>query len=89
MCRYGGDEFVAFVSVKDNDRNIEGIIKRIKKSFSEPFIVEKNIFFITVSIGVSEFNNGDDMEKTIHRSDYAMYAEKQTRLKAVFDSSSI
>jgi diguanylate cyclase (GGDEF)-like protein len=89
LCRYGGDEFVAFVSVKDNDRNIEGIIDRIKKSFTEPFLVEKNNFFITVSIGVSEFHNGDDMEKTIHRSDYAMYAEKQSRLKAVFETSSI
>lgn len=89
LCRFGGDEFVAFVSVKDNDRNIESIIKRIKQSFSEPFYVEKNNFFITVSIGVSEFHNGDDMEKTIHRSDYAMYAEKQSRLKAVFETSSV
>jgi diguanylate cyclase (GGDEF)-like protein len=89
LCRYGGDEFVAFVSVKDNDRNIEGIIKRIKKSFSEPFLVKKNNFLITVSIGVSEFHDRDDMEKTIHRSDYAMYAEKQSRLKTVFDNSSI
>lgn len=89
LCRYGGDEFVAFVSVKDNDRNIEGIIKRIKTSFAEPFLVENNNFFITVSIGVSEFHNGDDMEKTIHRSDYAMYAEKQSRLKVVFETSSI
>ncbi|MDF2678313.1 MAG: adenylate/guanylate cyclase protein [Bacillota bacterium] len=89
LCRYGGDEFVAFVSVKDNDRNIEGIIKRIKKSFTEPILVGENNFFITVSIGVSEFHDGDDMEKTIHRSDYAMYAEKQSNLKVVFDNNSI
>ena len=89
LCRYGGDEFVAFVSVKDNDRNIEGIIKRIKKSFTEPILVGENNFFITVSIGVSEFHDGDDMEKTIHKSDYAMYAEKQSSLKVVFDNNSI
>jgi diguanylate cyclase (GGDEF)-like protein len=93
LCRYGGDEFIAFVSVKDNikdnDRSIDGIIERIKKSFAEPFWVGKNNFYINVSIGVSEFHDGDDMEKTIHMSDYAMYAEKQSSLKVVPADNSI
>jgi diguanylate cyclase (GGDEF)-like protein len=38
LCRYGGDEFLAFVNVKDVDGNIEGIINRIKKKFEEPIV---------------------------------------------------
>lgn len=77
LCRYGGDEFLAFVNVKNTDGNIEGIISRIKKKFEEPVIVEGNSFVVGISIGISEFHNGDDMEKIIHRSDDSMYLDKQ------------
>ena len=86
LCRYGGDEFVAFVSVKDNEGNIRGIIKRIKKRFEEPINVGDNIFSVGISIGVSEYHEGDDMEKTIHRSDNAMYEEKQNKMLAAVSS---
>jgi diguanylate cyclase (GGDEF)-like protein len=86
LCRYGGDEFVAFVSVKDNEGNIKGIIKRIKKRFEEPINVGDNIFSVGISIGVSEYHEGDDMEKTIHRSDNAMYEEKQNKMLAAVSS---
>lgn len=77
LCRYGGDEFLAFVNVKNTDGNIEGIISRIKEKFEEPVIVEGNSFVVGISIGISEFHNGDDMEKIIHRSDDSMYLDKQ------------
>lgn len=80
LCRYGGDEFVAFVSVKDNEESIKGIINRIKKKFEEPIVIGDNKFSLSVSIGVSEYQEGDDMEKTIHRSDDAMYEEKQNKM---------
>lgn len=76
LCRYGGDEFIAFIrtpSVEDAER----IIQRIQTAFETPFRLEAGDLSVGVSIGLSEFHPGDDLEKAIRQSDEHMYRVKK------------
>jgi|GEM_PF-904350 diguanylate cyclase (GGDEF) domain len=79
VCRYGGDEFIAFVRVRDQESNIHKIIDRILDRFTEPVLAQEKIYTVSVSIGVSEYREGDDLEKIIKESDNAMYQAKKTQ----------
>lgn len=78
VCRYGGDEFVAFALVKEQEGNIQKIINRILLQFSVPFVDQEKEYSVNVSIGVSEYHADESLEKIIKRSDNAMYQAKKT-----------
>jgi diguanylate cyclase (GGDEF)-like protein len=78
VCRYGGDEFIAFVQVRDQEGNIQKIIDRILNKYKEPIFDQGNKYMVSVSIGVSEYKEGDDLEKIIKESDDAMYQKKKS-----------
>lgn len=78
ICRYGGDEFIAFVAVRDQDGVIQQMIERLLDRFKEPFLVQGQSYTVSTSIGVSEFHLGDNLEKIIKDSDNAMYRAKKT-----------
>ncbi len=77
VCRYGGDEFIAFVRVKDQEGNIHKIIDRILEKFNEPVVVQGRKQMASMSIGVSEYRQGDNLEQIIKESDKAMYQAKK------------
>lgn len=83
VCRYGGDEFIAFVRVKDQEGNIQKIIERILERFREPVADQGKIYTVSVSIGISEYREGDDLEKIIKESDNAMYQAKKTQSEGI------
>ena len=78
VCRYGGDEFIAFALVKVQDGNIQKIIDRILDRFSVPFVNQEKEYSVNVSIGVSEYRAEESLEKVIKQSDNAMYQAKKT-----------
>ena len=75
--RWGGDEFILLLkncSIEDAyniSENIRSEIKKIKVTFKD------NDIFSTVSMGVSEYRLGEEMDKVICRADKALYLSKR------------
>ncbi len=94
VSRIGGDEFIIVLDNLPSDlvlakESAKNISKKIIKTIKTPFILKNITYEITVSIGVSIFN--DDQLKTseiFKQADLALYeAKEQGRGKACFYKS--
>lgn len=75
--RYGGEEFIVIIS-NCFTANLQTIAKRILDSFgSSPFVVSATTFYITVSIGAVEAQNGMAREAVLESADAALYEAKR------------
>jgi diguanylate cyclase (GGDEF)-like protein len=84
VCRYGGDEFIVFAQVDPIKGSIYQLIDRVKESFIAPVKIGSEQFPISLSIGISEYLPGDNLEKTIRESDEAMYEAKKSKQTGIF-----
>lgn len=75
----GGDEFLFLISSVYNKNQAEILVKKIQNVFKEPFnIEEKNIDYVTASIGITIINqDGEDFETLYNNADDAMYEAKK------------
>ncbi|MGG4038426.1 EAL domain-containing protein [Heyndrickxia ginsengihumi] len=75
--RFGGDEFV--IAVKNcSSSEIKDIVRRVQDIFQKPFSLHKDIYYFTVSIGISiSPQNGSDIETLMKQADIAMYQAKE------------
>ena len=79
LVRMGGDEFVAFLP-KTTPKEAETVAYRLASAVAHtPFAVGE----ITVSVGVSTWEPGEDFEDTLRRADTAMYRAKGARSNSV------
>ena len=82
FARYGGEEFVAVLpgtSLRNGTKKAKQICKSIASSqYAVEEDQEDNFLSFTVSIGVSSFNNKDDIKSVIERADKALYLAKRT-----------
>ena len=77
ICRYSGDEFLIFKPDSISINDLEDFMINIKKIFENPFRVNENDIYITVSIGVSIFpDNGNDFNTLLKNADTAMHRAK-------------
>lgn len=82
--RLGGDEFVLLLpELADAEKQAvelsEKTAKHIQESLSLPFLLGKNEFHLTASIGIALFpTHGDNADDLLKRADYAMYQAKAT-----------
>ena len=77
ICRYSGDEFLIFKPDSISTSDLEDFVINIKKIFENPFRVNENEIYITVSIGVSIFpDNGNDFNTLLKNADTAMHRAK-------------
>jgi diguanylate cyclase (GGDEF)-like protein len=53
--RFGGDEFIIFLKNTHNKGDAESLIKRIVNNLKQPLIVNGELIYIDISIGVSIF----------------------------------
>lgn len=75
--RNGGDEF-AIVSLDTTLEQAKALAERIGVSISmNPIKVENIEFTMTVSIGVANYENGDNMEQLIKKVDDQLYMSKR------------
>ena len=76
--RIGGEEFA--VALPETDlQDAADAAERVRSQLAAtPVIYASEKFTITVSIGVSEFRDGDSQETLLQRADQAMYQAKQT-----------
>jgi diguanylate cyclase (GGDEF)-like protein/PAS domain S-box-containing protein len=79
ISRIGGDEFIIVIEDLIEHKDITKIAKKIVADFKEPIKIEKYIFDITISVGISIFpNNGLNVEDLIKHADTAMYSAKNS-----------
>lgn len=72
--RWGGEEFVLFLTIDDEKNMLEKILNKFRNSIkSEKFeIIDK----LTCSIGGTFYKNKEDIQETIKRADKALYIAK-------------
>lgn len=77
IARHGGDEFVIFIR-NVNQEKIEKVAKTLIKSIDTPFLLGKNQYFITGSIGISRFpQDGYSFEDLFQKADMAINRVKE------------
>lgn len=74
LARLGGDEFVLII---DRKINIEEFTVKLKEKISEPIQIGNSRFYLSISIGISEFPlDGDNRHVLYRKADIAMYHSK-------------
>ncbi len=74
ICRFGGDEFLAFLAISEKDKAINEI-KKIQQQISS---YNFDGFSLTVSVGVKMFSHIGTMIENISWADIALYAAKNS-----------
>lgn len=79
VARLGGDEFTVLLEGLQSHSYATAMSHRILKSLKTPFQIEKNIFYISCSIGISLFPcDGGEAKELVRKADIAMYHAKDT-----------
>ncbi len=75
--RYGGEEFTIILP-ETNAKDAETVAQRIRRSIEESEFRPEGFdpVTITISIGVTEYNPGEDLSSFVQRCDKAMYTSK-------------
>ncbi len=84
VSRYGGDEFVALLSMLSNPtRQVAAFIERISLTVGEPIQLEAGAVRVGASLGASVYpHDGATAERLLHHADAAMLAIKGARAAA-------
>jgi diguanylate cyclase (GGDEF)-like protein/PAS domain S-box-containing protein len=84
IARYGGDEFVALLSMlRHPSREVEGFIERMRFTLAEPIRIETCAVKVGASLGASVYpHDGSTAEQLLHHADAAMFAMKGSRTAA-------
>lgn len=78
FARYGGDEFLLTKTNLGHQKEAAQFAKEMLKLLNKPFYINGNEIYITSSIGISLYpQDGEDVERLIHKADKAMYFAKQ------------
>lgn len=76
FCRFGGEEFVALMP-ETSLADAMPVLDTIRAAIANAaFNYKEQPIAITLSIGVTEFKTGDDLETAFARADEALYAAK-------------
>lgn len=86
VSRFGGDEFIIFMTNVHHTNVIKDVCKNIINEVSKKIVLGENYGYVSASIGVSIFpHHGDSVEELIKKADDAMYtAKKSGKNRAVF-----
>ncbi len=78
FCRYGGEEFVALMPETDSKTALS-VLEKVRESIANAsFNYKDQPITITVSVGLTEFKSGDDLEAAFERADQALYSAKSS-----------
>jgi diguanylate cyclase (GGDEF)-like protein/PAS domain S-box-containing protein len=81
ISRYGGDEFVALLSMLPNpSREVEAFMERMRLTVTEPILLDAGAVRVGASLGASTYpHDGSTAEQLLHHADAAMLAMKSSR----------
>ena len=78
VARLGGDEFVVLIEDIVDLNSLARVAKKIIKTLSAPITVDKNVFYLSASVGIAIYpENGKDVTTLISNADAAMYRAKE------------
>lgn len=78
LARYGGEEFVAIL-VNSGTNEVAAPLEKLRIAVEKiPFKVKDTPLNITISIGYTELQDGDNIHTAFDRADKALYEAKQT-----------
>ncbi|MEO8505298.1 MAG: EAL domain-containing protein [Acidobacteriota bacterium] len=78
VARLGGDEFVVMVPDLTNESYVAGVAQKIVSAIAKPFILLKQEFRVTGSVGISTHpQDGLDEQTLTKNADIAMYKAKE------------
>ena len=76
VCRYGGEEFILFFPATDRSAAIR-IAERVRKKIASTSVICGEVTLnVTISIGVSNLEQGEDFDTALRRADTMMYRAK-------------
>lgn len=76
LCRWGGDEFVAFLP-NTSAKETQDIKRRCQKALKAPFKINSLTLRLSASIGSSSFQGAkESFEEVLEQADHAMYENK-------------
>ena len=78
VARFGGDEFVIICEDVTPTYYAKLLAGRISQAFREPFVVEGQEVFLSVSVGVAVAGRDDSYEELLRDADAAMYRAKES-----------
>ncbi|OGV26003.1 MAG: hypothetical protein A3F18_02080 [Legionellales bacterium RIFCSPHIGHO2_12_FULL_37_14] len=78
IARIGGDEFVMALEDIHNDEDAICVAKKIINHFKTHFLTKRNKIKISLSLGITRYQNGDQVNNLLRRSDIAMYLAKKS-----------
>jgi diguanylate cyclase (GGDEF)-like protein len=83
--RYGGEEFTVLLPESEGDEALH-FADRIRQAFESPASLAQpeESMGVTVSIGVAQYINGEDITAFIKRADKNMYAAKNSGKNRIF-----
>jgi diguanylate cyclase (GGDEF)-like protein/PAS domain S-box-containing protein len=77
VARFGGDEFTIIVNELNDNDSLDQLLQNVLQKLSEPFQLDNEVVYITVSIGITFYpNDGEEMEDLLKNADQAMYSAK-------------
>jgi diguanylate cyclase (GGDEF)-like protein/PAS domain S-box-containing protein len=84
ISRYGGDEFVALLSMlRHPSREVAAFIERMRHTLAEPLRIDAGAVKVGASLGASVYpHDGSSAEQLLHHADAAMFAMKGSRAAA-------
>jgi len=82
--RYGGEEFTVILP-ETSAQEANNVANRIRTAveYENFFPVPGNVVTVTISIGVTEYNNKEPLSEFIKRADQAMYLSKEKGRNAI------
>ena len=76
--RLGGDEFILLISGLDNNKDIQGIVKKLLTQLLRPFTIQSREIILTASIGIALYpDDGQETSELLRNADSAMYHAKK------------
>ncbi|MEA2116818.1 MAG: EAL domain-containing protein, partial [Thermodesulfobacteriota bacterium] len=76
--RTGGDEFTILLEELEENAHAEVVARKLVDLFKQPFMVEEQEVYTTVSIGISIYpDDGESLDQLMQYADMAMYQAKE------------
>ena len=75
LARYGGEEFVLLIPRCTRAQLID-CCERVREAFAQVVIPELPGLELSLSVGMTLIERGDDMDRALHRADQALYRAK-------------
>jgi diguanylate cyclase (GGDEF)-like protein/PAS domain S-box-containing protein len=78
VARMGGDEFTIILGELEDLRSIDRIARSILQSLSEPFLIDTETVYLSVSVGITVYpDDTTKIDELLKNADQAMYAAKE------------